>query len=330
VESASATTDGTTTPAALVTTANPTAKPTSNGHSSYFFSETLRTIRAMSIRDIITRIVFVLFMASAAFTVWQAVVLASWSEIPIVVVLSESMYPGYTRGDLLLLSSPRRPIAVGDICVFKVEGRDVPIVHRIHRVHIQEIDVESGGTSGTGRTIEPNQHHAPASMFAADDDRVVFDDDGSLIETIFDAVGVSRENLDSLADLGSGIMAGDTNAVLTHASQLSSSLTASIMGSSRSNGVALVDSSSRQRQRKLRRKRRVYSILTKGDNNYGDDVALYNPGQWWVREEEVLGRSIVYVPFVGQVTILMAETRFLREIVIVGLLIAIFLNNDEA
>ena len=31
-------------------------------------------------------------------------------------------------------------------------------------------------------------------------------------------------------------------------------------------------------------------ILTKGDNNNGDDRSLYNRGQWWLKKENVVGR----------------------------------------
>jgi signal peptidase len=41
------------------------------------------------------------------------------------------MEPAFYRGDLLFLNNRQPLIAVGDICVFQVKGRDVPIVHRV-------------------------------------------------------------------------------------------------------------------------------------------------------------------------------------------------------
>jgi signal peptidase len=35
-------------------------------------------------------------------------------------------------------------------------------------------------------------------------------------------------------------------------------------------------------------------ILTKGDNNPADDRALYNPGQLWIHQEDVMGRVLGY------------------------------------
>jgi hypothetical protein len=39
------------------------------------------------------------------------------------------------RGDLLLLSLANDRIQQGDICVYKLRGRDIPIVHRVMKVH---------------------------------------------------------------------------------------------------------------------------------------------------------------------------------------------------
>ncbi|XP_027258517.1 signal peptidase complex catalytic subunit SEC11C isoform X3 [Cricetulus griseus] len=47
-----------------------------------------------------------------------------------------SMEPAFHRGDLLFLTNFREdPIRAGEIVVFKVEGRDIPIVHRVIKVH---------------------------------------------------------------------------------------------------------------------------------------------------------------------------------------------------
>lgn len=49
---------------------------------------------------------------------------------------SGSMEPAFHRGDLLFLTNyEQEPIRAGEIVVFKVEGRDIPIVHRVMKVH---------------------------------------------------------------------------------------------------------------------------------------------------------------------------------------------------
>jgi signal peptidase len=45
------------------------------------------------------------------------------------------MEPAFHRGDLLFLYMSESPIRVGEIVVFKLDGRDIPIVHRVLKVH---------------------------------------------------------------------------------------------------------------------------------------------------------------------------------------------------
>jgi signal peptidase len=73
---------------------------------------------------------------STALMIWKGLIVVTGSESPIVVVLSGSMEPAFHRGDLLLLTNYREePIRAGDIVVFRIEGRDIPIVHRVIKVH---------------------------------------------------------------------------------------------------------------------------------------------------------------------------------------------------
>ena len=57
------------------------------------------------------------------------------SPSPIVVVLSGSMEPVFHRGDLLVLSNRKKVVDVGDVVVYNVKGRDIPIVHRVIKQH---------------------------------------------------------------------------------------------------------------------------------------------------------------------------------------------------
>ena len=77
---------------------------------------------------VIQAISFGLIVASALM-IWKTLMIITRSESPIVVVLSGSMEPAYYRGDLLFLYMTDGPIRVGEIVVFKLEGRDIPIVH---------------------------------------------------------------------------------------------------------------------------------------------------------------------------------------------------------
>ncbi|KAM0974494.1 hypothetical protein ACFX2C_017669 [Malus domestica] len=48
------------------------------------------------------------------------------------------MEPGFARGDILFLRMSEDPIRAGEIVVFNVDGRDIPIVHRVIKVHEQK------------------------------------------------------------------------------------------------------------------------------------------------------------------------------------------------
>jgi signal peptidase I len=70
---------------------------------------------------------------STAFMLWKSLSILSNSPSPIVVVLSGSMEPAFQRGDLLFLWNRDQTVEVGEIVVYNVKGKDIPIVHRVIR-----------------------------------------------------------------------------------------------------------------------------------------------------------------------------------------------------
>lgn len=51
------------------------------------------------------------------------------------------MEPSFYRGDLLFLTNYKdEEIRVGDITVFKVQERPIPIVHRVIKIHEQLVN----------------------------------------------------------------------------------------------------------------------------------------------------------------------------------------------
>ncbi|KYK56397.1 Peptidase S26B, eukaryotic signal peptidase [Drechmeria coniospora] len=72
---------------------------------------------------------------STAFMMWKGLSIASDSPSPIVVVLSGSMEPAFQRGDLLLLWNRNiwQETGVGEVVVYNVKDKDIPIVHRVVR-----------------------------------------------------------------------------------------------------------------------------------------------------------------------------------------------------
>jgi len=128
------------------------------------------------------------------------------------VVLSGSMEPAFQRGDILFLDNSVEKLGVGDVVVFKIKDREIPIVHRILKVH----------------------------------------SDGGL----------------------------DMN------------------------------------------------LLTKGDNNRVDDRGLYAPGQLWLQREDVMGKAIGTLRYVGMVTIALNDYPVLKY-VLVGMMALFVLTSKE-
>jgi signal peptidase len=66
---------------------------------------------------------------------WKGLSVVADSPSPIVVVLSGSMEPAFQRGDLLFLWNRNvlADTAVGEVVVYNVRGKDIPIVHRVVR-----------------------------------------------------------------------------------------------------------------------------------------------------------------------------------------------------
>ena len=163
-------------------------------------------LRGANLRQTLLQWISLALIVSSALMMWKGLILVTRSESPVVVVLSGSMEPSLRRGDLLLLERLRRPTEVGEIVVFNVRGRDVPIVHRVLKAH----DATRDG---------------------------------------------SVERL----------------------------------------------------------------LLTKGDNNFADDVGLYAPGQRWLSEGDVVGRAVVFLPYVGMLTILMNDYPWFKVALLGGL-----------
>ena len=66
---------------------------------------------------------------------WKGLSVITDSPSPIVVVLSGSMEPAFQRGDLLLLWNRNiySETSVGEVVVYNVKDKDIPIVHRVVR-----------------------------------------------------------------------------------------------------------------------------------------------------------------------------------------------------
>lgn len=92
----------------------------------------------MNLRFELTRFLNLCFVLSSAFMFWKGLSIVTNSHSPIVVVLSGSMEPAFQRGDILFLWNRNEKSKVGDIVIYEVEGKSIPIVHRVLREHHSE------------------------------------------------------------------------------------------------------------------------------------------------------------------------------------------------
>lgn len=84
-------------------------------------------------RQLATQALNFALILSTAFMLWKGLSVVTDSPSPIVVVLSGSMEPAFQRGDLLFLWNRGRDTQVGEVVVYNVQGKDIPIVHRVVR-----------------------------------------------------------------------------------------------------------------------------------------------------------------------------------------------------
>lgn len=93
----------------------------------------LSAFSSLQPRQFLTQILNFALVLSTAFMLWKGLSVATDSPSPIVVVLSGSMEPAFQRGDLLFLWNRGMETQVGEIVVYNVKGKDIPIVHRVVR-----------------------------------------------------------------------------------------------------------------------------------------------------------------------------------------------------
>ncbi|MCJ1301191.1 Signal peptidase complex catalytic subunit [Hypocenomyce scalaris] len=84
-------------------------------------------------RQALTQVLNFALILSTAFMLWKGLSVTTNSPSPIVVVLSGSMEPAFQRGDLLFLWNRGADTRIGEVVVYNVRGKDIPIVHRVVR-----------------------------------------------------------------------------------------------------------------------------------------------------------------------------------------------------
>ncbi|KAL4921923.1 ubiquitin-conjugating enzyme/RWD-like protein [Aspergillus aurantiobrunneus] len=109
---------------------------------------------------------------STAFMLWKGLSVATASSSPIVVVLSGSMEPAFQRGDLLFLWNRSPRAELGEIVVYNVRGKDIPIVHRVVRTFPE---VEGKGKEKTVKEVSESSPNPPNMLLTKGDNNTADD-----------------------------------------------------------------------------------------------------------------------------------------------------------
>mmetsp|Transcript_36592 Transcript_36592/g.80142 ORF Transcript_36592/g.80142 Transcript_36592/m.80142 type:complete len:184 (-) Transcript_36592:106-657(-) len=118
-------------------------------------------------RHFLTQVLNLACIVFSALMLWKGLMCVTNSESPVVVVLSGSMEPAFFRGDILFLTmyESQEPLAPGDVLVFQIEGRDIPIVHRLMNLHEKPDGTVSILTKGDNNQVDDRGLYANRQLF---------------------------------------------------------------------------------------------------------------------------------------------------------------------
>ena len=136
------------------------------------FVEAAESLRTMKPRQLATQALSLTMVVLSAIMIWKGLMVATYSNSPVVVVLSGSMEPAYYRGDIIFLHMGTTPYRAGDICIFKLGGRDIPIVHRVVKVHEKPSGAVDLLTKGDNNAVDDRGLYSPRSSWVHAEDVV--------------------------------------------------------------------------------------------------------------------------------------------------------------
>ncbi|XP_046585444.1 signal peptidase complex catalytic subunit SEC11C-like isoform X2 [Haliotis rubra] len=121
----------------------------------------------MQVRQVYYRVLKLLLFMLTPVMLWVGLMVLTNCNMPVLVVTSGDLYPSFlNRGDVLFLTNYKEePIRVGEIVVFKVEGRDIPIVHRVLKVHEKENGTVKILTKGDNNIVDDRGLYPPGKFW---------------------------------------------------------------------------------------------------------------------------------------------------------------------
>ncbi|XP_067652970.1 signal peptidase complex catalytic subunit SEC11C-like [Haliotis asinina] len=121
----------------------------------------------MQVRRVYYQVLKLLLFLLTPVMLWMGQMLLTDCNMPVLVVASSDLYPSFlNRGDLLFLTNYKEePIRVGEIVVFKVDGREIPIVHRVLKVHEKENGTVKMLTKGDNNLVDDRGLYPPGKFW---------------------------------------------------------------------------------------------------------------------------------------------------------------------
>mmetsp|Transcript_10580 Transcript_10580/g.13046 ORF Transcript_10580/g.13046 Transcript_10580/m.13046 type:complete len:185 (-) Transcript_10580:59-613(-) len=121
-------------------------------------------------RQLLFQLLNLAMIVFSALMIWKGLMFFTKSESPVVVVLSGSMEPAFQRGDILFLDNSVHKVIEGDVVVFKIRDREIPIVHRIMKVHEKPDGVVELLTKGDNNRVDDRGLYAPGQLWLQRED----------------------------------------------------------------------------------------------------------------------------------------------------------------
>jgi len=121
-------------------------------------------------RQLLFQLLNLAMIVFSALMMWKGLMVLTKSESPVVVVLSGSMEPAFQRGDILFLDNSKSNLEVGDVVVFKIRDREIPIVHRILKVHTKPDNEFELLTKGDNNRVDDRGLYAPGQLWLKRED----------------------------------------------------------------------------------------------------------------------------------------------------------------
>lgn len=101
----------------------------------FLSQKTITSMKRMTYRQLLIQGISAVYTFMGTYMLWKLIGVLLGNDSPVVVVLSESMSPGFRRGDILFLTP--RVYTTGDMAVFQLRKDEIPIVHRVIRKYGQ-------------------------------------------------------------------------------------------------------------------------------------------------------------------------------------------------